>query len=132
MTRPAPQVPKFASGPGGGRRGPAAPCRRRQPPNGPRRAYFAGKARPRLHVGVARVRVRRVRTQTAYRTPALLTQQEQLDVLGGLDAVLLQVLLDLLAAGDGRPLLRRRSAPHPAGSLRAKRRAGCCTPRHSH
>lgn len=71
-----------------------------------------------------RVRVRRVRTQTAYRTPALLTQQEQLDVLGGLDAVLFEVLFDLLAAGQGRPLLRRRSAPHPAGPLRAKRRAG--------
>lgn len=65
----------------------------------------------------------RVRTQS-YRTPALLTQQEQLNVLGGLNPIFFQVLLDLFAPSQGRPLLRRRSAPHPAYTLWAKRRAG--------
>lgn len=54
-----------------------------------------------------------------------LTQQEQLDVLGRLYAILLQILLNLFAPGQCSPLLRRWSTPHlAAGSLRAKRRAG--------
>ena len=35
----------------------------------------------------------------------LLTEEQQLDVLGSLDAVLLEVLLDLLAPGPLLPLL---------------------------
>ena len=38
-------------------------------------------------------------------TPHSLTEEEQLDVLGRLDAVLLEVLLDLLAPGPLLPLL---------------------------
>ena len=44
-----------------------------------------------------------------------LTQQEQLDILGGLDAVLLEVLLYLLAPGAAGPLLGGHGAAHDDG-----------------
>lgn len=40
------------------------------------------------------------------------TKEQQLDVLGCLDAILLEVLFDLLAALDGSALLGRRRAAH--------------------
>lgn len=48
----------------------------------------------------------------------LLTEEQQLDVLGCLDAILFEVLLDLLAPGERRTLLGRHSAAHD-GSLSA-------------
>lgn len=59
-----------------------------------------------------------------YRTLALLTQEEQLNVLGSLNTILFEIFLNLLAPSQGRAFFCRRSAPHPAGSLRTKRRAG--------
>ncbi|KAK9891099.1 hypothetical protein WA026_013418 [Henosepilachna vigintioctopunctata] len=50
----------------------------------------------------------------------LLTQQQQFYVFGRLDAIFLQVLLDLLAPGKGGALLRRRSTAHLAAIPRAK------------
>ena len=45
----------------------------------------------------------------------LLTEQQQLDVLGGLNAVLLEVLLYLLAARPGCALLGAHGAAHDDG-----------------
>ena len=53
-----------------------------------------------------------------------LTQQQQLDVLGRLDAVLLEVLLDLLRPGPGGPLLRGHGTPHLAAKTQHRRRGG--------
>lgn len=46
------------------------------------------------------------------REESSITKEQQLDVLGRLDAILLQVLLDLLAARDGGALLGGRGAAH--------------------
>lgn len=45
-----------------------------------------------------------------------ITKEQQLDVLGGLDAILLQVFLDLLAACKSSALLGRRGASHGDGA----------------
>lgn len=51
----------------------------------------------------------------------LLTKQQELDVLGRLDTILLEILLDLLAAGQSGPLLRGHGAAHLATRCLHKR-----------
>lgn len=75
----------------------------------PFRAAGAGNAARRRRGARARAppgRGRRpIEPLAAPRPPRSLTQQQQLYVLGRLYPVLLQVLLDLLAPGEGGPLL---------------------------
>ena len=42
----------------------------------------------------------------------LYTEEQEFDILGRLDAVLLEVLLDEFGTGDSRPLLGRHGASH--------------------
>lgn len=62
-----------------------------------------------------------------------ITQQQQLDVLGRLDAVLLQVALDQTTASGRRTLFGRLCAAHGADGVDAKRfgaeRCGIAPPR---
>lgn len=43
---------------------------------------------------------------------AILTQQQELDVFGGLYTIFLQVLLDLFTPGQGRPFLGAHCTAH--------------------
>lgn len=54
--------------------------------------------------------LRRIGMQLISRVP--LTEQQELNILGRLNSILLQVLLDQFTPDRGRPLLRRLCTPH--------------------
>lgn len=56
---------------------------------------------------------------------AVLTQQQQFDVFGGLYSIFFQVLLDLLAPGEGRAFLGAHCTAHFGTPVRQRSNCGC-------